>query len=231
VMYKVNPRFYLALPMLIASMLVPLYGQGRVNDKDLERFIRNLHEDAKAFRPAFEAALKKSTIRKTSQEKDAKNTAERFEKQTASFADNFKRTHKGDTDLPLVVSTAQQLDNVVTGTHLNPQAVASWRKVRADLNQVTNAFGASSAFAPPVAEGRPGISPYAVDPSNPGPACSQSVGEDHANRLVSQCLAVSPATHPPCNASNSCVLIIDEIKRSCAMLGSGAAPAFCNEYR
>jgi hypothetical protein len=223
-------RFYLTLSLLIAAMLVPLYGQSRVNDKDLERFIKNLNEDAKSFRPVFEAALKKSTIRKTSQEKDAKNMGVRFEKQTASFADNFKRTHKGDTDLPLVVSTAQQLDKVVTGVHLNSQADASWRKVRTDLDQVTNAFGAPSAFAPPVSEGRPGISSYAVDPSTPGPACSQAVGEERAKRLVSECLAVSPATHPPCNASNSCVLIIDEIKRSCAMLGSRAAPAFCNEY-
>jgi hypothetical protein len=212
-------------------MLIPLYGQGRVSDGDLERFIRNLHEDAKAFRPVFEDALKKSTIRKTSQEKEAKNTAERFEKQTDSFVDNFRKTHKGDPDLPLVVSTAQQIDRIVYDTRLNQQATSRWRKVKADLDQVTGAFGAPSAFAPPMTEGRPGISPYAVNPSATGPACSQAVGEERSKRLVSECLAVSPATHPPCNAANSCVLIIDEIKRSCAMMDSRTAPAFCNEYK
>src|ERR1700761_3415341 len=103
----------LAMPALLAGMLLPLYGQNRVSDNDLERFIKNLHEDAKAFRPVFENGLKKSSIRKTSQEKDAKITAERFEKQTDSFAENFKRTHKGDADLQLVVTTAQQIDAVV----------------------------------------------------------------------------------------------------------------------
>jgi hypothetical protein len=48
--------------------------------------------------------------------------------------------------------------------------------------------------------------------------------------LVNECLQVSPATHPPCNAQNSCALIISEIRRSCSMLGQGA-PGFCADYR
>jgi hypothetical protein len=146
---KTGVYAHFALPILFAAMLVPLHGQTRVSDNDLERFIKNLHEDAKSFRPVFENALKKSTIRKTSQEKDAKNTAERFEKQTDAFAENFKKTRKGDTDLPLVVSTAQEIDRIVHDTHLNPEAVSSWRKVKADMGEVTNAFGAPPAFEPP----------------------------------------------------------------------------------
>jgi uncharacterized protein YecT (DUF1311 family) len=49
--------------------------------------------------------------------------------------------------------------------------------------------------------------------------------------LVDQCLAVSPATRPPCNALNACEMIRGEITRSCAMLGSGTdQPAFCKPY-
>jgi Protein of unknown function (DUF3011) len=63
-----------------------------------------------------------------------------------------------------------------------------------------------------------------------GVSCRRAVGPDQADRLVDQCLKVSPATHPPCNADNSCVLIRDEIRRGCRMLGRDA-PSFCDEYR
>jgi hypothetical protein len=61
-------------------------------------------------------------------------------------------------------------------------------------------------------------------------ACRRAVGEDRAKELVPQCLQVSPGTHPPCNADNSCKLITEEIRRSCALLGRDG-PAFCAEYQ
>jgi hypothetical protein len=57
-------------------------------------------------------------------------------------------------------------------------------------------------------------------------SCRQSVSDERARQLVQQCMRVSPATHPPCNASNSCALIEDEIRRGCGMLGKDA-PGFC----
>ncbi len=70
----------------------------------------------------------------------------------------------------------------------------------------------------------------AIGGSNAG-AFTQAVGQERADRLVQECLQVSPATHPPCNTQNSCVLIIDEIKRGCAVLDASDRPAFCNEYK
>jgi len=58
------------------------------------------------------------------------------------------------------------------------------------------------------------------------PSCRDSAGTEQAQRYVAQCLQVSPATHPPCNAANACDLIIDEIRRGCDLLGHDA-PAFC----
>lgn len=60
-------------------------------------------------------------------------------------------------------------------------------------------------------------------------SCSQEVGADDAQTYVDQCLEVSPATHPPCNAENPCQMIWDEISRGCAMLGNDA-PAYCADY-
>ncbi len=59
--------------------------------------------------------------------------------------------------------------------------------------------------------------------------CRETAGAAKAKTLVKQCLEVSPATHPPCNAANACSLIVDEITRGCAMIEKDA-PAFCAQY-
>jgi hypothetical protein len=61
-------------------------------------------------------------------------------------------------------------------------------------------------------------------------SCLRAVGPEHSKQMVDQCLQVSPATHPPCNAQNSCSLIVDEIRRGCAQLGRDT-PGFCEAYR
>jgi|SRR5512139_605800 len=70
------------------------------------------------------------------------------------------------------------------------------------------------------------------------PSCRQTAGAQSA-ALVEQCLLVSPATDPPCNADNPCALIVGEIKRSCEIIRQsmqgrpvqaaeeGGEPAFC----
>jgi peptide methionine sulfoxide reductase MsrB len=61
-------------------------------------------------------------------------------------------------------------------------------------------------------------------------SCEKSIGKKESKVLVGRCLEVSPATHPPCNAANSCVLIKEEIRRSCELLGQGA-PKYCQEHQ
>ncbi|CAN5166298.1 hypothetical protein BH10PSE1_BH10PSE1_31330 [soil metagenome] len=70
--------------------------------------------------------------------------------------------------------------------------------------------------------------PAATAAEESGAACSAELGAASSARLVERCIAVSPATHPPCNAQNPCALIRDEIDRSCAMYGPGEdKPAEC----
>jgi hypothetical protein len=56
--------------------------------------------------------------------------------------------------------------------------------------------------------------------------CEETAGRAQATTYVAQCLQVSPATHPPCNAANTCEMIQAEIRRGCALLETGA-PQFC----
>jgi len=179
--------------------------------------MKNLRDDAKSFRPVFQNAVHRSTIRKTSREKDAKDLALRFEKQTDGMLNRFKSTKKADSELSLVSSTAQQLDDLIHSVNLGPQVGSRWDKIQTELGQVSAAFG---------------LQPSNGNTANiDGPACIQAVGPERSKRLVSDCLAVSPATHPPCNAQNSCRLIIDEIRRSCSLLDARSAPALCRDYQ
>ena len=59
-------------------------------------------------------------------------------------------------------------------------------------------------------------------------SCMAELGARRAQALVERCVEISPATRPPCNASNACSLIRSEIRRGCALAGSDK-PAWCND--
>ncbi len=114
--------------------------QMRVNDKDVESMMRNLRDDAKAFRPEFDSAIKKSTIRKTSQAKDDRRLANEFEKQTEAMLNRFKKNRGNAPELQQVESSAEQLDTVVNNLQLGPRVTERWQKIRTELNQVKAAY-------------------------------------------------------------------------------------------
>lgn len=71
-----------------------------------------------------------------------------------------------------------------------------------------------------------------IDPAAPAGegagSCLSEIGDVASARLVERCIAVSPATRPPCNAANPCAMIQGEIDRACAMYGPGETrPAEC----
>ncbi|MDO9078728.1 MAG: hypothetical protein Q7U72_14940 [Brevundimonas sp.] len=81
------------------------------------------------------------------------------------------------------------------------------------------------ADAPPQEEVDPAV---ALAPVGAPVSCLNDIGEAAAQRLVDRCIAVSPATHPPCNVANPCEMIQGEIERSCEMYAPGEAkPAEC----
>ena len=63
----------------------------------------------------------------------------------------------------------------------------------------------------------------AVTPVGEPGSCLAEIGEARSKRLVERCIAVSPATRPPCNSANPCDMIQGEIDRSCARYGADEA--------
>jgi uncharacterized protein YecT (DUF1311 family) len=107
-----------------------------------------------------------------------------------------------------------------------------------DLSCVPQTAPATAGAAPATAGAAPATAGAA--PAKPAPAeasqndtrpCVQSAGKAKSDQYVSQCVQVSPATNPPCNGQNACSMMIDEIKRGCAMIGKDNPPAFCSAYK
>jgi hypothetical protein len=81
------------------------------------------------------------------------------------------------------------------------------------------------------------------------PSCRETAGVYLSHRYVMECLEVSAATHPPCNALNSCGLILSEVHRGCLSIRNSLVahpewgirsptnpvtltlPSFCKEFR
>ena len=137
---------YLVMGLLAVS-IPAAQSQTRINDKDVANLMHNLKEDAKKFNPMFNNAIKKSTIRKTSREKDAKNLVTTFAKQTEAMLNNFKRTKKADSDFSLVKSSAAEIDKIVNDIKLDGEAAAMWQKIRTELDEVGSALRVSQAAA------------------------------------------------------------------------------------
>jgi hypothetical protein len=220
-------RFLVSLvALLLLLTAVPAHAQGRMSDKDLEHMLENLKNDAHSFRPDFQNALKHTAVRKTSRESDDRQIAADFERQTNELYKQFKSGKKIDGFVPSMLSKAQQLDRLVYELQLDPGLVSQWERIKGEVHQVAAAYNLDDHFASP----SPVAGNAAASSSQPAIACSTAVGAERSARLVEECTKVSPATHPPCNAQNSCVLIIDEIKRGCSLLGRDA-PQFCLEYK
>jgi uncharacterized protein YecT (DUF1311 family) len=99
-----------------------------------------------------------------------------------------------------------------------------------DLSCVPQTGGAAGA-APATAGAAPATTGAAQASQNDTRPCVQSAGKAKSDQYVSQCVQVSPATNPPCNGQNACSMMIDEIKRGCAMIGNDNPPAFCSAYK
>ncbi|SFO69784.1 Uncharacterized conserved protein YecT, DUF1311 family [Mesorhizobium sp. NFR06] len=112
-----------------------------------------------------------------------------------------------------------------------------------DLSCVPQTSVATAKAAPATAKAAPATPKAAPATAGAAPAtpaqasqndtrpCLQSAGKAKSDQYVSQCIQVSPATHPPCNGQNACGMMIEEIKRGCAMIGNDNPPAFCSAYK
>lgn len=70
------------------------------NDKDLDRLITSMYDDAKKFRSSFSPSISKSTIRKTSQEKQSKRLVDQFVSDVGAMRSQYRKKKTVDATFP-----------------------------------------------------------------------------------------------------------------------------------
>jgi|GEM_PF-3597563 len=145
------PIVALLLNLLLGGFFLlaapPARSQTRVNDRDLEAIMRNLHNDTKKFQSKFDNDIrKKSIIRNTSQAKDAIKLMATFVRQTNELPKRFKKDRNGGDSFHVVQSTAEQLDATVNSAHLSQPVKDHWRNIRAEVDQIAAAYNMSLPF-------------------------------------------------------------------------------------
>jgi hypothetical protein len=130
----------LCLVVCLFSCVPLVSAQTRMTDKDVVNMMKNLVNDTKQFQSLFNSAISKSTIRKTSQEKDAKATVQSFRNQTVSMLQTFQSKKKADTTLPLVLDSSQKIDKWLADVPLNSSVTTQWGKVKAELSTLSVQF-------------------------------------------------------------------------------------------
>jgi hypothetical protein len=104
-----------------------------MSDRDIENIMKNLKNDSKRFESSFNSAISKSTIRKTTQEKNDKDLVKSFQDQTEKMLNIFQDKRTADTTLPGVLTAAKQIDDIFIDVHLNGSVKSDWSKCKAEL--------------------------------------------------------------------------------------------------
>jgi hypothetical protein len=137
-------RLFVAILLCFVVGLPSAQAQSRLNDKDIDTTLRNLQEDTKQFRDTFNSAVKKSTVRKTSQEKDAHQMVKTFEQQLESTRHQFKDKHNVDGHLPAVLASRDKIDSFLTNVSLGDQVNSQWGRIKTELDTLSKSFNMGS---------------------------------------------------------------------------------------
>ena len=140
---SLTTAFCLLLSFLAAAQ--PANAQSRMSDKDIEHMMKNLKSDSKQFQSLFNSAISKSTIGKTTQEKDAKTLVKNFRNQTEGMLSTFQHQKRADASLPLVLDSAQKIDKVLADVSLNGSVTSQWAKVKSELGTLADQFNVPGA--------------------------------------------------------------------------------------
>jgi hypothetical protein len=134
----------IAVVMALTMSLLPwarqVRAQQRMSDKDVENTMKNLTEDTRKFQSLFNSAVGKSTIRKTSQEKEAKNLVKSFRDQTDEMLKTFENNRQADASLRIVLNSASQIEKQMNDISLGGETSTQWSRIKSELATLSEQF-------------------------------------------------------------------------------------------
>lgn len=137
--------------LMLASLSIVAKAQEgpyRLNDKQVQRVMKQLKKDTEKFRKSVDSSLDKSRLDGTNREDDINKFMEDYEKATERLYDRFKDNKSVGSDVETVLDGAARIDQFMTRrsdqfmrrNSKSGRAERDWAAVRQDLRQLAEAY-------------------------------------------------------------------------------------------
>jgi DNA repair exonuclease SbcCD ATPase subunit len=115
----------------------------RLNDKEVERILHRIENQANRFRHSLDAALDRSRLNGTNREDDINAFIKNFDEQTKRLHDRFDDHKSVAADVEAVLNSAASIDQFMRRQHLRERAQNDWSTLRASLDDLAAAYNVS----------------------------------------------------------------------------------------
>jgi DNA mismatch repair ATPase MutS len=112
----------------------------RRSDKEVERILHRIENQANSFRQSLDAALDRSRLNGTNQEDDINAFIKNFDEKTKRLHDRFDDHKSVAADVEAVLNSAASIDQFMRRQRLSERAQNDWSTLRASLDNLAEAY-------------------------------------------------------------------------------------------
>ena len=134
----------------------------RISDKEVERILHRMENQANKFRHSLDAALDRSRLNGTNREDDINAFIKNFDEQTKRLHDRFDDHKSVAADVEAVLNSAASIDQFMRRQHLNERAQNDWSTLRGNLDELAAAYNVTWRW-----EGLAAVGPTTVVTATP----------------------------------------------------------------
>jgi hypothetical protein len=128
----------------VTRMQAQVVGQPyRLSDKEVERILQRIENQANNFRRSLDAALDRSRLNGTNREDDINAFIKNFDEQTKRLHDRFDDHKSVAADVEAVLNRAADIDQFMRRQPLSERAQNDWLALRANLDELATAYNVS----------------------------------------------------------------------------------------
>jgi len=115
----------------------------RLSDKEVERILHRIENQANQFRHSLDSALDRSRLNGTNREDDINAFIKNFDEQTKRLHDRFDDHKSVAADVEAVLNSAASIDQFMRRQRLSERAQNDWSTLRASLDNLAEAYNVS----------------------------------------------------------------------------------------
>lgn len=166
-MIRLKPIMTVALISVFVSLSGAVRAQTnnpyRLSDREVEKTIRRVENDAKTFRSSFDRALDRSRLDGTTREDDVNARIKDFEEATKQLHDRFDERRSVANDVQNVLERAARIDEFMRRNRLDRRAQGDWSKLRGDLDRLASIYGVTWRWQQTYQPVNPQVRPYRIN--------------------------------------------------------------------